>query len=248
MRRRYDPRGTGHGIERLRGRRRRPGEPVKAGGKRGEQSRSGDQPRYETGTTIVGVRASDAVVLAADRRMSLGGRFTANKAVRKVERVHPTAAMAISGAVGPAQRLLDSVRAEAGLYASRRGEPLSVPALARTAGHAVTGLPVAPLLGGVDDDGPRVYELDGSGSVLADAYAAGGSGLQVAYGVLERRFEDGLSVEAATETATAAVATASERDTASGNGVTVAVITDDGVAVESRAEAADAGDDAEGVA
>ena len=187
--------------------------------------------------------------MAADRRMSLGGRFTANKSVRKVEQVHPTAAMGISGSVGPAQDLLRRLRAEASLYESRRGEAMSLDALAQTAGGLLRGLPVTPLLGGVEPGieerggdteaaRARVYELDGGGSVLADDYAATGSGMQVAYGVLERRYDRGASVEAAREAAVAAVAAASERDTASGNGVTVTTVTGEGVETVAREEAA----------
>ncbi|MFC7215924.1 proteasome subunit beta [Saliphagus sp. GCM10025334] len=191
---------------------------------------------FSTGTTIVGIRAAESVVMAADQRMSLGGRFTANKDVRKISAVHPTAAMAISGSVGPAQEVIRRLRAEAGLYESRRGEPMSLPALARTAGALVRGLPVAPLLCGVDDTGGYVYELDGGGSVVEDRYAAGGSGMQVAYGVLEGRLEDDPTPEldTATDAAIAAVEAASERDTASGDGVTTATITTDGVTVDQR--------------
>jgi len=214
-----------------------------------------DHAKYDTGTTVVGLAVDGAVVMAADRRMSLGGRFTANKSVQKVEQVHPTAAMGISGSVGPAQDLLRSLRAEASLYESRRSEPMSVDALAQTAGGLVRGLPVTPLLGGVEpargDEGAsaHVYSLDGGGSVLEDDYVATGSGLQVAYGVLERRYDPDASVEGATGTAVAAVAAASERDTASGNGCTVTTITAEGVEtvaheaddIEAGAEEGDAG-------
>lgn len=187
---------------------------------------------YETGTTIVALSADDGVVMAADKRMSLGGRFTASKDVQKITQVHPTAAMAISGGVGPAQQLLESLRAEASLYRTRHGEPMSMTALSQTAGHLVRGLPVQPLLAGVDEGGGRVYELDGSGSVIEDTYSAGGSGLQTAYGLLEGRVEDGLTIADAEEIAFDAVIAASERDTASGNGVTVATITEEGVTFE----------------
>ncbi|WP_415382677.1 proteasome subunit beta [Halosimplex sp. TS25] len=202
-----------------------------------------DAPTFDTGTTIVAVSAADAVVMAADQRMSLGGRFTANKNVRKISRVHPHAALAISGSVGPAQDAIRSIRAEASLYESRRGEPMTMQALSQTAGHIVRGLPIAPILGGVDDTGGHVYELDGGGSVMEDAYAAGGSGMQVAYGVLEGRFEPDASRSEATETAVAAVEAASERDTASGNGVTVATVTSDGVEIEALDETAHTGDE-----
>ena len=189
---------------------------------------------FDTGTTIVGISATDGVVLAADQRMSLGGRFTANKDVQKVEQVHPRAAMAISGSVGPAQAVVASLRARANLYAARRGSPMSVRALSRTAADLVRGQRMQPLLAGVDEAGEWVFELDGGGSVLEDAYAAGGSGMQVAYGVLERRFESDLGFDSARALATAAVEAASERDTASGDGVTTATITGDGVDIVNR--------------
>ncbi|WP_436923817.1 proteasome subunit beta [Halosimplex amylolyticum] len=209
----------------------------------GEADRTADvdAPTFDTGTTIVAVAADDGVVMAADQRMSLGGRFTANKNVRKLSRVHPRAALAISGSVGPAQDAIRSIRAEASLYQSRRGEPMTMQALSRTAGHVLRGLPVAPILGGVDDTGGHVYELDGGGSVMEDAYAAGGSGMQVAYGVLEGRFDPDATRSEATETAVAAVEAASARDTASGNGVTVARISVDGVEIEALDGAAESG-------
>ncbi|MFB6087181.1 MAG: proteasome subunit beta [Haloarculaceae archaeon] len=191
-----------------------------------------DQAQYETGTTIVGLAAADGVVMAADQRMSLGGRFTANKNVRKLSQVHPRGVLAISGSVGPAQEVVRSLRAEASIYESRRGESMSMTALSQTAGHLLRGLPVSPLLGGVDEEGGHVFELDGSGSVLADRYAAGGSGMQVAYGVLEGRYDPEASLEDARAAATDAVAAASERDTASGDGVHLATITDDGVDIQ----------------
>jgi len=186
---------------------------------------------YETGTTVVTLRGDGGAVMAADRRVSLGGRFVASKNARKIEVVHPTAVVGIAGSVGPAQAFVASLRSEASLYQVRRGEPMSPGALAQTAGHLARGRPIQPLLAVVDDSGGHVYELDGSGSVLEDDHAASGSGMQVAYGVLEGH-DGGRALEELRATAVGAVRAASERDTASGNGVTVATITDDGVEVE----------------
>lgn len=186
----------------------------------------------ETGTTVVALTAGDAVVLAADRRASVGsGRFVTGKDVRKVEQVHPTAATAGSGAVSHLQHLNDTLSAEASLYETRRGEPVRVEALATLAGNVLRRQPmqVQVLLGGVDAEGPRVYTLDGAGSVLGDEYAAGGSGMQVAYGVLERGYDSGITSTDARALAARAIAAAGERDTASGNGLTLAVVTEGGV-------------------
>jgi proteasome beta subunit len=193
----------------------------------------------KTGTTTVGFAAADGVVLAADRRASLGGGFVANKDVSKIEQVGPSAAVTISGSVGAAQTLVRQLRAEASLYENRRGRPMSVSALATAAGDALRGHPVGLVLGGVDDGGPRVYELDGGGGVLADDYAATGSGMQLAYGVLERRYDPDGSLDDAAATAAAAVDAASERDTASGNGLTLARVTVEGVDVRTSADPAE---------
>ncbi|WP_135822534.1 Ntn hydrolase family protein [Halostella litorea] len=188
----------------------------------------------KTGTTTVGIAATNGVALAADRRASLGGRFVANKGVDKVEQVHPSAAMTLSGSVGDAQAVVRQLRSEASLYEARRGRPLSMDALARVAGDLLRGAPVTPVLGGVDGDGTHVYDLDGGGGVMADDYAATGSGMQVAYGVLERQYEPDADLDGAVAAAADAVAAASERDTASGNGVLVARVTADGVAFETH--------------
>lgn len=209
-----------------------------------ERRSAGGVQAHETGTTTVGVAAADGVAMATDRRASLGGRVVTNKSVRKVEQVHPTAALTFSGTVGGAQLFLRQLRAEVDLYAARRGEPPSVDALSTLAGDLLRGLPVTPLLGGVDPspgggggDAPRLFQLDGGGGVMEDRYAAAGSGMQVAYGVLERQYGSDLSLDEAAGIAADAVAAASERDTASGNGVVVAEVTGEGVDVREAADA-----------
>lgn len=188
----------------------------------------------KTGTTIVAITTSDAVVMAADRRASIGGgRFVSNKDVLKIEAVHPTAAVAGSGAVGHLQQFNDILRAEASLYEQRRGEPMSLQALSKLAGNILGGqhMLVAPLLAGVDDDGPKVFSIDGGGGVMSDDYSAAGSGMQMAYGVLEREYEPDLSLAEAKKITAQAIAASVERDTASGNGLTAAVVTEDGVEI-----------------
>lgn len=89
----------------------------------------------------------------------------------------------------------------------------------------------APLLAGVDDEGPHLFDVDMGGSLVESEYAAGGSGTPYAYGLLESAYETGLSVEAARDIAARAVAVASERDLASGNGLVLGEVTGGGVDV-----------------
>jgi proteasome beta subunit len=186
----------------------------------------------KTGTTTVGLTTAVGVIMATDMRASLGGRFISNKDVQKVEQIHPTAALTMAGSVGGAQSFIRSLRAESNLYETRRGEEMSIGALATLAGNFLRGGPfflVSPILGGVDAEGTHVYSLDPAGGVMRDDYTCTGSGMQLAYGVLEGRYEDDLSNDEAMTLAARAVKSAVERDTASGDGVFLAEITDEGV-------------------
>ncbi|MDZ7745713.1 MAG: proteasome subunit beta [Halobacteriales archaeon] len=184
---------------------------------------------FKTGTTTVGIVADGGVVLATDRRASLGGRFVSNKNADKILEVHPSAAVTISGSVGAGQTFADQIQAQTSLYETRRGKEMSMEALSTTAANVIRGMRVVPLLGGVDESGGHLYSLDPAGGLMEDSYGATGSGMQMAYGVLEGEYEDGMSMDEAEEAALKAVKAASARDTASGNGALVARITSDGI-------------------
>ncbi|MFB6353474.1 MAG: archaeal proteasome endopeptidase complex subunit beta [Halobacteriales archaeon] len=189
----------------------------------------------KTGTTTVGLSTADGVVLATDMRASLAGRFISNKDVQKVEQVHPTAALTMAGSVGGAQSFIRSLRAEVNLFETRRGKDLGIEALATLAGNFLRGGPfflVSPILGGVDDEGHHVFSLDPAGGVMSDDYVATGSGMQLAYGVLEQHYDEEATNADAAQIAAQAVKSASERDTGSGDGVYLATVTAEGVDIE----------------
>jgi len=186
----------------------------------------------KTGTTTIGIATEEGVVIATDKRASLGGRFVSNKNVQKVERIHPTAALTLVGSVGGAQSFIRTLRAEVNLYEARRGEHMSMQALSTLAGNFARGGPflaINPILGGIDDEGSHVYSIDPAGGVMEDDYTITGSGLTVAYGTLEDRYEADMTNDEARQVAAAGVAAAAERDTGSGNGVYIADVTADGV-------------------
>ncbi|CAM2968884.1 MULTISPECIES: archaeal proteasome endopeptidase complex subunit beta [Halobacterium] len=198
----------------------------------GDRSQAGSDTVNKTGTTIVGLTTQDGVLMASDMRASLGGRVISNKNVQKVEEIQPNAALSISGSVGGAQSFIRSLRAEANLYEARRGEYMSIDALSTMASNLLRGGPffrVVPILGGVDDDGGHVFSLDPAGSSMSDTYTAQGSGMPYALGVLEQEYSEDLTMADAEQVAAHAVKSASERDTASGNGIHITKITHDGL-------------------
>ncbi|GAA0467805.1 proteasome subunit beta [Halococcus dombrowskii] len=189
----------------------------------------------KTGTTTVGLTAAEGVVLAADMRAS-AGNMVASKNARKILQIHSSAALTISGSVSAAQSLVESLRAEVRLYETRRDTTMSLNALANvTANRLRSGnfQIVQPVLGGVDDEGTHIYSIGPGGSVMEETYAASGSGSPFALGVLEGEYDEGASVDDARTTAARAVQSATERDTASGNGLSLATITEEGVDIDS---------------
>jgi proteasome beta subunit len=209
-----------------------PYEPELGSIPRGERD---EEAVNETGTTTIGITTGEGVVIATDKRASLGGRFVSHKNVQKVEQIHPTGALTLVGSVGGAQSFIRTLRAEVNLYEARRGEDMSMSALATLAGNFARGGPflaINPILGGVDEEGSHVYSIDPAGGVMEDDYTITGSGLTVAYGTLEDRWEEDMSNEEARGVAAAAINAAAERDTGSGNGIFLADVTEDGVDIE----------------
>ncbi|WP_255167315.1 archaeal proteasome endopeptidase complex subunit beta [Natrononativus amylolyticus] len=193
----------------------------------------------KTGTTTIGLTTGEGVVIATDMRASLGGRFVSNKNVQKVEQIHPTGALTMVGSVGGAQSFIKSLRAEVNLYEARQGASMSIDALATLAGNFARGGPffaIHPILGGVDHEGSHVYSIDPAGGVMGDDYTVTGSGMQLAYGLLEQEYEEGLSNEEAMVIAARGIKSAAERDTGSGNGVFLCEITDEGVDIHGHNE------------
>jgi proteasome beta subunit len=200
---------------------------------------AGDEDKeMKTGTTTVGLSTANGVVMATDMRAS-AGRMVSSKDVQKVEQIHPTGALTIAGSVSAAQSLIRSLRSETSLYETRRGKDMSMEALSTLTSNFLRSgafFIVSPLLGGVDEDGAHVYSLDPLGGMMEEEYAVSGSGSQYALGVLEQEYEDDLTVADAKAVAARAIQSAVERDLASGNGINVAVVTDEGVDVTKHKE------------
>jgi proteasome beta subunit len=185
----------------------------------------------KTGTTTIGLIAKDCVVLASDQRATMGF-LIANKTAQKIYKITDRIGATIAGSVADAQQMMDLLRAESKLFEIQRGRPMRVKALTRLLSNlmfqARGGYLLQCLVGGYDDEGPQVFYTDLVGSVLPDKFTATGSGSPVALGVLESEYEDSLPKKKAVELAVRAIATAIERDAATGNSILVSVIDKDG--------------------
>jgi len=180
------------------------------------------------GTTTVGVVCKDGVILASDTRVTMGF-YVAHKHGKKIYRIDDHLAMTIAGTVADAQRTVDILAANAQLYKINMGRPIPVSSAARLVANLLFSARYIPLVtqvlvGGIDETGPHVFLLDPFGSLTEEKCVATGSGSPVAYGVLEDKFRDSMTVEEALPIVVKAVDAAMKRDAASGDSFNVAVI------------------------
>ena len=187
-----------------------------------------DKNTFE-GTTTVGITCTDGVVFASERRASMGN-LVAHKVAEKIFKIDNHIAATIAGSVADAQSLMKIISAETALYRLRNGKDISLEAAAAVSSNILHSSPayVQTLIGGVDDTGASIYSLDAAGGMIKDTFISTGSGSTFAYGVLEDRFHEDITVEEAKELALRAIKAATERDTYSGNGFLVAQVTKDG--------------------
>ena len=189
------------------------------------------------GATTIGVVCTDGVILASEKRVTYGN-FVMSKGGKKVFKITNQIGVACAGLVGDMQILTREVEAQANLFSMEVGRPISVRAASKLMANILFNRRYAPLItqtivGGLDDEGPSLYVLDVLGSLIPDKYAAVGSGTEIAVGVLEDGYKEGLSVEEAKPLVTRAIKSAISRDAMSGDGIDFLIITKDGVAEES---------------
>ncbi|WP_370573196.1 archaeal proteasome endopeptidase complex subunit beta [Methanomethylovorans sp.] len=188
--------------------------------------------KYLKGTTTVGIVCDKGVVLATERRATMG-HFIASKTAKKIYQIDDLVGMTTAGSVGDAQQIVRIMSVESHLYKMRRKEPMTIKGITTLLSNILSGqryypLMVQLLVGGVDKNGPAIFSLDALGGTIEETKAVStGSGSPMAYGVLEDRFIDGISIEEGVELAIRALHNAMKRDSASGNGIDVVVITAD---------------------
>ncbi len=190
------------------------------------------------GATTVGMVCKDGVMLASERRYAYG-TFVMSKSAKKIFRITDTVGVACAGIIGDMQVLSREALAYMNIYRYERGRQATVKNAAKLMVNLLSGRRMMPylaqtIIAGVDDGKPDLYVLDPIGSVLSDKFAAVGTGAEVAMGVLEAEYRDGMSVEEARPVIVRAIKSALARDISSGDGMDLMIITHDGIKEESE--------------
>jgi proteasome beta subunit len=160
-----------------------------------------------------------------------------SKTGKKIFTIIDHVGAACAGLIADMQILTRQVSAYAKLFELNNGRKISVKATAKTMSNLLFQRKFFPyftqtIVGGVDDKGPDLYTLDPMGSLIPDKYATVGSGAQIAIGVLEESYRDGMTLAEGKDLALRAMKSAIKRDIASGNGIDILVIAKDTIKEE----------------
>lgn len=189
-----------------------------------------------TGATTVGIACKDGVVLASEKRVTYGFSIM-TKAGKKVFAINDRLGVAFAGLISDSQAVLRRISAETNLYELETRKPMSVRAMAKILANLLYAQRAYPvytetMVGGMDEEGAKLFVLDPLGSMIEDRYAALGTGGAIAIGIVESAYSPEMGVDAGKELAVRAVRAAIARDVASGDGVDVLVISKQGAREE----------------
>ena len=178
------------------------------------------------GTTIVALRTAEGVVMAGDRRATMGN-LIAQHDIEKVFAADDYSVIGIAGTAGLAVELVRIFQVELEHYEKIEGVALSLDGKANrlatmlrgNLGMAMQGLAVVPLFAGFDDakDTGRIFSYDVTGGRYEehDFYAVG-SGSSFARGSLKKLFRRTATNAQAVSTALEALYDAADDDSATG--------------------------------
>ena len=178
------------------------------------------------GTTVLGVRYADGVVMAGDRRAT-AGHLIAHKTMQKVFPADRFSGVAIAGSAGPAIEMVKLFQLQLEHYEKVEGAVLSLEGKANQLSQmvrnnlpaAMQGLAVVPLFAGFDllrGEG-RLFEYDVTGGRYEEQHhVASGSGSLHAGTVVKLGYRDGLTRDEAIDLVVHGLYRAAEEDSATG--------------------------------
>jgi len=188
------------------------------------------------GTTTVGIKCKNGVVLVADKRVSMG--YLNAHQMTKIHPITDRIGMTMAGGVGDNQMILKYLRAQMRLIKIRTGKEPSVKSCANLLSNILYGgkggffpFYVQVIIAGLDNDNVfRLYTLTPDGSIVEEEYVSTGSGSVMAYGLLDDALKNkkGLQVKQAAQIGLKALSSAIKRDIYTGNGVDLVTITEKG--------------------
>ena len=154
------------------------------------------------GTTAVGIKAQDGIVLIVDKRIS--SKLLEAASIEKIFRIDDHIGVASSGLVGDARALVDRARIECQINRVSYDEKIEVEALAKklcdhmqtlTQYGGIRPYGTALLIAGVSDGECRLFETDPSGTLLEYKATGIGIGRPAVMKIFEEEYTPNLSIK-----------------------------------------------------
>ncbi|MDT3435686.1 archaeal proteasome endopeptidase complex subunit alpha [Haloarcula sp. 1CSR25-25] len=182
------------------------------------------------GTASIGVRTSDGVVLAVDKRIR--SPLMERSSVEKIHKADDHIGIASAGHVADARQLIDFARRQAQVNQLRYGEPVGVETLTKeitdyiqqyTQVGGARPFGVALIIGGIVNGQPRLFETDPSGTPYEWKALAVGADRGDIRDYLEEHYDEGMDLDDGVDLALAALASVND-DGVTPEGIGVATV------------------------
>ncbi|MEG3225027.1 MAG: proteasome endopeptidase complex, archaeal, alpha subunit [Methanobacteriales archaeon Met13] len=182
------------------------------------------------GTTSLGVKSSEGIVLVVDKRPT--SKLVEPQSIEKIFQIDDHLGATTSGLVADARVLIEKARLESQVNKITYNEPILVEILAKkicdlkqmyTQHGGVRPFGSALIIGGVNNDGCRLFETDPSGALIEYKATAIGAGRAIAMEVFEKNYKEDIKLPDAIELALDAIYEATEGKTTN-ESVEIAVI------------------------
>ncbi len=188
----------------------------------------------KTGTTIVGWKGKDFVLLVSDRQSTYGSTIGNTKA-KKVFLVGNNFGISFAGGLGDAQKIMRVLDGQVRLYEVEREKKMKTSAISNYVSNVLNYTRYYPymaffLIAGFDSK-PELYSVDlVGGSESMEKYTAFGSGSMFAIGYLEQNYSDKFNKKQALEQVVKAISSSKKKDVyTGGEGLDYIVIDKNGI-------------------
>lgn len=154
------------------------------------------------GTTAVGIKCSDGIVLIVDKRIS--SKLLEQTSIEKIFMIDEHIAVASSGLVGDARALVDRARIESQINRVTYNESIDIETLSKKLCDHMQTLTqyggarpygTALLIAGISEDTPRLFETDPSGTLLEYKATAIGTGRPAVMKVFEEEYDESMTIQ-----------------------------------------------------
>jgi len=154
------------------------------------------------GTTAVGVKAIDGVVLMVDKRVT--SKLLEPESIEKIFQIDDHIGAATSGLVADARVLIDRARTEAQINRVTYDEPIGLEDISKkicdfkysyTQSGGVRPFGTALLIAGVDDNKAHLFETDPSGALLEYKATAIGSRRNETMELFDKKYRVDINLE-----------------------------------------------------